>query len=1143
MFKRFSFKTKYLASFLCVAYMGTANSAEPIVVNNAEVTSNYSAYGFHQNAAAEATAGTASHESAVQQSMIIDKNHIQYSAYKSTIDNRLYALKFVNNQWVSAADGDGADGLVETVGDVAPLLDGSTGPLTDDLDYTQYSKTVLLTTGANGEIYLGYIDEVGGTDEVEGVNNLHIFELSTVEGSSSWQLLTTLALMGDGSLDNNADNVHDMELEVDSSGNIYALLNSYRPGLGNSGKLYHGKVTVAKYTKSTSDWQKLGDSKTGITWQSSTNVNILKRYFPSALALSATDDVYIAYSEYLDVFNPADMGLRVKKFDEATQTWDEIGDPDYRHGLIGIERNRDLHKAVYELDMDIAPSGKIFVASHTFLKWLVVVSYDPFEEVEEGESPIWRLPYATGGGVKLDEIDQGVGGRGNFPGNNLSIAVDSNDLPYVAYGEWSDSTDFNSIVLLGIKDELNTDNEIVSNWVSLDIPNAEASSSGTPTTTPTGVNLELGRNNRPYLLYRDEAGEDLSRVLRANVTNSNELIELSVIEEEFDAGNVFLEIDSVGEPSLFANYIFGNHPDVEILNVDHLGKFVASDLEKGKLMLAPEGDFEFGANINFPFLLLDLYAEDIATGDKSHVEPVTVKVSFESSEDPEVLAKRGFAFAAYLCGEDPSKCEINVNENDPILFEYIQSKIEDYTMIGDELPDGVTFDVTDPTASFDGKPSFTSTAGIGDVATYAFSVTANPIEGSLNNGTDIPATPVTIDMTINVTNTPIYVEADYATSEETTISENDFLSVSPTVDIATEFFDIVWDTNSTGEEGEVLGTDYTWLKFDRLTGEISGQSRYIHAGTYRGTVYASGYDEGERDGDRLQFPVEIVVNNVPMNWEVETEADGEFDFTIAENENGTGMFPSEAVQFFYLKAGSTLPDFIRLDLKTGALTITPDFEDESVEPYTFTLVAQGWDEGEGEYQELVHNLTVVHTNAPPSLEKVLGVETEGVNPVFIDLLSLAYDVDAPGNKVSYNGQVQMVFEDDEFYADYTIPDLDEDGNQVIDEDGNPVFLPPVTVPDSDGGRLVVEHTHNGLGTLEVVANGFIYTPSEDDAEVVNISYVLKDNEGQYQDGETAVRVNSIQEANFDHESRAGSMGSLLGLFAFMFIIRLYKRKA
>ena len=1157
MFKRFSFKTKYLTSFLCVAYMCAATAAEPIILNNAEVTTNYSAYGFMPEIPAEEPVtlpiGSASPESAVQQSMIIDRNNIQYSAYKSTIDNRLYALKFVNNQWVSAADGNGVDGLVETVGDVAPLLNGATGPLTDDPDYTESSKTVVLTTGVNGELYLGYIDEVGGSELINGDNNLHIFELITVDGTSSWQLLTTLDLMGDGSLTNSDDNVHDMELEVDSSGNIYALLNSHRPGIAASGKLNHGKVTVAKYTKSTSDWQQIGDSKTAVTF-----FNSNRWFFPSSLALSATDDVYLGYSGYIDFFNPVDMKLRVKKFDEATQTWNEVGDPDARHDLIGVTRNRDLHQAVYGLDMDVAPSGKIFVASHTFLKWLVVVSYDPFEEVEEGESPTWKIPYATAGGVKLDEIDQGVGGRGNYPGYDITIAVNSNGLPYVAYGEWNLNSDNKSIVLLGIQDELNTDNEIVSNWVSLPIPYTEASSSGTPSTTPTGINLVLGRNDRPYLFYRDEAGEDLSRAVRANVSNSTELIELSVVEEEYDAGNVFLEIDGVGEPSLFANYIFGNHPDVDILNIDHLGKFVASDLVNGDLILAPEGDFTVGANINFPFLLLDLYAEDIATGDKSHVEPVTVKVSFEASEDPEVQAKRGFAFSAYLCGEDPSKCEINVNENDPIIFEYIQSKIEGYTMIGGNLPDGVTFDVTDPTASFEGKPSYTSTAGIGDVASYPFSITANPIEGSLNNGTDIPATPVTIEMTLVVTNTPINVEADYATSEAVNINENDFLSVSPTVDIGTEFFDIVWDTNSTGEEGEVVGTDYSWLKFDRLTGEISGQSRYIHAGTYRGTVYATGYDEGERDGDRLQFPVEIVVNNVAMNWTsvtpdgvTYTKPDGELDFSILENETVELGYVNEAVQYFYIKAGSTLPDFITLDLRTGSLAIEPDFEDESVEPYTFTIVAQGWDAGvEGEYAELVHNITVDHANASPSLERVLGAETEGVNPVFIDILGLAYDVDSPGFETSYNGQVFMVYPDDENYADYTIPEYEEDGiTQATDPlTGELLFQDPIKVPNTNGPAFVVENVATDAlgnpvqGTLEVVANGFIYTPSVNDPDVVIISYVVKDNEGQYQNGQTGVRVNSIKEVNYDHASKGGAMGSLLALFAFMLTIRLYKRK-
>ncbi len=1105
MFTRFLFKRNNLVALLCATFMGAANAAPPIILNNAELTTNYSAYGLHQDEDAANPVGLASHSQGEQQSLVIDSNNVKYNAYKSVDDGRIYVLKFVNNRWVSAEDGNGDDGIATTIGDVAPLLNGATGPAVADPIYTKYSKTVLLAAGANGEVYLGYIDEVGGDEEaeIEGDNNLHLFELTTVDNISSWQLLTTLKLSGEGSFDGSIYNVHDMELEVDSQGNVYAALNTYRPALGNSGRVYHGQTKLVKYTKSDNAWHKLGDTYTAVT---SSLIKSMK-FFASSLAISATDDVYYAFSEYVGSLDGANMQLRVMKLDESAGAWNEVGDEVQRHPLIMQTSTKNVHNVVFTLDLAVSPSGKLFLAAHSWSKFLTVTTYDPFEAVDEGGEPRWKLPYSTAGGQRLDQISQTSDDRNIRPPFNLNIAVGSDDLPYVAYGE-NGEVDSKSVVLLGIRDELIGD-EIESNWTVLNIPLAETTTADSSGTTPTYINIALGANNRPHLLYRDDSGNRYSRALRANVRNTSEVIELSVVEEQFDAGNISIEIADIGDSAMFAEYTFGGL---------HLDKFVASDLAKGKITLAEEGDFLVGANINYPYLLLDVFTTELASGDLSHAEPVTVKVSFEASEEPAVQAKRGYAFAAYLCGETPSECTVNINEDDPILFEFIQSKISSHSMVGSDLPDGIAFDVSDPFASFEGKASFTATAGIDDVAEFNFSVTATPIEGALNHGTDIIATPITIDMTINVTNTPIHVEADYLQS----MAENQFLNVMPTVDIAVDYFDIVWDTDNTDSEGEIaasLGTDFSWLKFDRLTGELSGQSRYVHAGTYKGTVYATGYDEGERNeggtDNRLAFDVEIVVDNVPLFWD--TPEGGQFLGVIQENDdyptNDTHI--SEAVQYFYIKAGNPLPAFLTFDIASGVISGKPGFEDESVEPYTFTVVAQGWDEGE--YQELIHNLTVNHRNAPPSLEFVVGVETEGKNPVFIDILTDAYDVDQPGYKDSYDDEVLMVFEDDEFYL--------------------------TMVTDSEGVDLFVEHTHTGFGELEIVSNGFIYTPSVEDPEVVSINYVVKDSLGLYQGGEVVIRVNVLKEVSYSHTSKAGSMGSLLGLFAFMFIIRVYKKKA
>jgi len=1140
--------------------MGAANAVAPIIVNNAEVTNNFSAYSAHiktitaddiTDEEIAASAGISSDADAVQQSLIIDKNNVQYSAYKDE-DGKIFVLKLVNNIWVAAADGDGIDGLPETVGDVAPLLDGSTGIAVDDPVHTRFSKTVLLTTGANGEIYLGYIDEVGGSDvtgqEAEGDNNLHIFELTTVDDFSSWQLLTTLKLGGENSFDGINVNVHDMELEVDSLGNIYAALNSYRPNAApNSGRFYSGLTRVVKYTKNDNTWQTLGDAYTAVVMHAAAN----QRFFPSSLAISTNDDIYYAYVEYIGTIDGSNMSLRVVKFDETAGVWNEVGDAEQRHPIIMNDASTVVHRTTLTLDLAVSPSGKLFLAAAAWIKYLTVTTYDPFEVVDEGKEPIWKVAFPTNGGTRLDNLSQSSGGRNVRPPLNLNIVAGSNDLPYVAYAE-NGLVDSKSVVVLGIVDELNVDNEIVSNWTPLNIPLAEATTAESSGTSPEHINLVLGANDRPYLLYRDESGNDFSRSIRADITNSTEVIELSVTEEEFDAGKVSLEIPELGDPNLFANYTFSNDQFILDLGLDHVALFDDTDLTKGTLTLKQENDFSFGANINFPALSLKVFATDIATLDVSHAEPVLVKVSFQASTDPEVLAKRGFAFKAYLCGEDPTQCTINVNEGDPIIFEYIQSKINSHVLIGDELPEGVTLDITDITedgvidgvildtvASFQGKPSFTTAPGLESGSglnlsqTYNFSVTATPNEGSLINLTDIVATPVTIDMTINVTNTPINVEADYVV----TINENDFLNIVPTTNVAAESFDLVWDESSSEVDSTLVGLDFSWLKFNRLTGALTGQSRFVHAGIYRGTIFASGFDEGEKDGDRLQFPVEIVVTNVPMSWAALSETTESYEENQEEELNDDNV----AVQFFYIKEANSLPDFITLDLTTGQLTLEPDFEDESEEPYTFTVVAEGWDEGE--IQESTKNIIINHRNAPPSLELVLSVETEGVFPVFIDILGPAFDVDEPGNLVSYDGEVFMVFEDDENYAQHDIPAFDDEGIREIDEEGNPAFEAPIPVENSEGDDIFVEHTHTGFGHLEVVSNGLIYTPSVDDPKVVSIFYVVKDNEGLYQEGEVAVRVNVIKDVSFEHSSSAGSMGSLLGLFAFMFVIRIYKRKA
>jgi hypothetical protein len=1069
-------------------------------------------------------------------------------------------MKFVNNRWVPAAgdangEGDlGGDGVLETYGDVAPGIYNSTtfgesAAAREFLDeeaprpWRKSLHSVKLFTGEDENVYLSYVDyklaEERATGESE--NNLRVLKLVVTDGISSWQAMPSLALQNVDDLEIGAENI---DVEVDSVGNMYALLNKV---IGTSVVTvrWWGAITrLVRLPAGADAWSIVGDPFTSVGSDRYGNLT-----FPAEIAISPTNQLYLAMQYTLSPNVSGQHHMHVLSLN-TDDTWTILTASNNQFELrdIGAQARNSLNFGTTGImSLDISDSGKIYLTMHSRGQRLNMATWDPM-----AESPAWRrvLDLPT---TKLNEIFE-VPGRAAWTAPVYTqTQIDKNDIPYIAFkNPLAGGSGTTPLIIMTLRDTIDDSGEIVKEWRGLTIPFSEMTSTGVPgDASATYINLQLGLNDRPHVLYRDGGADGFSRYLVAEVENTNDLVQLSITEQEFFASGIDLEVayDDIWGPNVT--------PDVEwTWNVDskHYDYFDPIELEKGIIKLnstyTPNG-----ASFRFPFLLVDGYAKQ---GDEfSHTkdengeevaEFATFKVNFVPSPDPDVVAAREFAFGSYNCepdgDTDENTCTITMAEGEELLFNFIQSKVQSFTLTG-TLPEGMEFvvDETDPTnqtASFAGKTSYSAAAGIDAPGVYEFSVTGSS-DGSSS----------TVQMTINVTNVLREVTADY----NVTLNELEQVSLKPTSALAVQSYSLELD-------GEI-----SWIRMiSPLTGQVDFAPGYRNAGIYTGVVYAHGFDEPEPEA----FPFTVEVVNVPMSWAVGNTIN--IDMLEGGIQNTT--YDSVAVQRFYLKTvdGESLPDFLRLNPSSGQVIGTAGWEDEG-ESYKFTVVAEGYD---GEYKELVHYLSVFHADAPPIIEATQGAVTEGLNPVSVDLLSQIYDFDGDGYKNSYGDSVYMVEQ------------------QYI------------------GDTLMWSHT--GKGTLEITANGFIYTPytpvtesevrpvddmgedelitlyrpdadlealnlpenreekltlideivaertSPDDGLVV-VTFNVRDGykpTGLIDDPATAIDesktanivqstvpvvVNAIKEQDYKQTSKAGSLGNILALLTMMLLVRVYKRKA
>ncbi|WP_158968105.1 hypothetical protein [Paraglaciecola sp. L3A3] len=1200
-------KKVMIAACICATFIGAANAKAPVILNNAQLTDHYLKAGSHfSEVRTDADdsdivlegefdlTGHASAGQATQQTLTIDSHGVPYSAYLSSAndDNNIYVLKFVNNRWVPAVS--------DASGEVAPVIYGDAAfgvsAVTADgaTPWTTNLPSIQLTTGKDGNVYLAYIDVKAAEDRTAGEseNNLRVLKLVVADGISSWVAMPSVALQNIDIFNIGADYI---DIEVDSKGNIFTLLTKVGDGT-NAAWFTNSTTRLVKLSAGASSWFKVGGPITTLTSQRQNQYHT-----GASIAISPSDELYLAAQTYVGVAGNGSVPFVVQKL-EADNTWTDVGDPDQlRSTMTGMGSNTArAWVASPTSDIEISASGKIYVATMTRQNYLNVITFDPFEEAVGGAVLEWKSPFDILS-TRLDGLNPDYSGANVYAPKYVDLEVGSNDIPYLSFHNFNRGT--SPLEVVTIRDQF-VDGELVKAWVPIIFDTNETTSSSGEV-DPDFLSLALGYNDRPYLLYRDESGDKHSRFLVAEVENSNNLIHLSVTEKEFEAGELKLQ---VSYEDIFGPAVT---PDVELVwnvNGAHYDFFDPIALEDGVITLN-DAVLPDGANFRYPYFLLDVYAKQ--ADETSHTKQengvtvpdyATVKVSFKSSPDPDVVAAREFAFVAYNCepdgDEDENTCTVTMNENEELLFDFIQSKTRHIEIDGN-LPDGLNFDVNDSdptnvTASFSGRTTFTAAAGINSPGVYQFTVTASDTAT-----TTADTESAVVQMTINVVNVERDITADYNLIAD----EGSTYSIKPDSAVAVEYYSYEMDDGN-----------LPWLKLNALNGQLTYKPSFINVGQYSGVVYAHGYDEVEPAA--LPFTIEVI--NIPMVWDFESDLrynvnNNTITTIISENAGFPNFIPTAdstiAVKRFYIKtvAGEALPNFLKLDTATGVIRATPGFEYESNEPYIFTSVAEGYD---GEYKEVTHHVTVTHVNAPPIVEALQGPETDGLEPVLVEVLSQIYDLDTE----QYGDEVYLLTAEDKYshtgkgiltpvangfiYAPHipltelearptdiaaedaliTLyrPDevvnlevlnsadsvsvdadgyaVDITGELILDDNG--AFISPTIddagmvvdavtgLPLSNPNIVVISPRADKLVIIdEIVAD--LTTP--DDGEVT-ITFTVSD--GQFDDGElvevegqVTLLVHAIHEENYKQTSSAGSLGNLLALFALTLLVRVYKRKA
>ncbi|WOH38127.1 hypothetical protein RI844_02515 [Thalassotalea fonticola] len=655
---------------------------------------------------------------------------------------------------------------------------------------------------------------------------------------------------------------------------------------------------------------------------------------------------------------------------------------------------------------------------------------------------------------------------------DIQIKVDASGTPYIVYQDINSRPE-SRIRVLRLQPAL-VDGVLQDIWQEMDISAASLTSADTTTHSHRYNNVVFDKYARPYVVYQDGGtGHDSkSRVLRASVANNSAAMTFSVLENTRFAGQFDLETAELG-----------NVFDDITLSLSGRDKdaFDSAALTQGQLLLKAEA----GAQFTVPSYALNVTATN-SLNETSGEIPVIV--NFIPSEDEDVINARPFAFEVFQCA---TPCDLTLNEGEEIFFEAIKSKISHFELSG-ELPEGAKFNLEDPSVGFTGNTSYKS-AGV-----YPITITAFPVDSESDQA------PIELSLVIIVENVAMAVEvADYSIIQNEMV---DYIN-APTVDAAVESFSITGKPGWVGDEG-----------FNGLNGELKGTPSFEDAGEYTGIVSAHGFD-----GELIEYPFSIIVEQV--NLELRDEA--EQYLPVAENgphfENVLFEYAPDVTAAKYFTI-SGKPGWAVFSPVLGDVTGKPDYTDSG--EYSFTITAFGFDNEEPQVTTV--NLTVTHTNAPPTIAAVPSLTT------IVDIPTMTSDYGTP---VSIDVMPYISDVDSAEYGDVARLVRDADAEQL--EEG------------------VLPYSHDGSGILEQVANGFIYTPKLGDPEIVTVTFHATD------DSTKAVKVNGVIEDKlvitsqsfgikvqvvkkeyFEQSSSGGSWGWLLfGLISILFGARAAKRNS
>ncbi|WP_019026047.1 putative Ig domain-containing protein [Colwellia piezophila] len=1022
------------------------------------------------------TLGVSSTAKAIKQAIVLDANNVVYSAYISDDDDKAYVMKLVDNVWVSA-NPENTTGAVSTVELLAKK---------DEKNATIVKNSSLaLAMGTNNEPHLAYVDENGAVV----IEKLAIDENGM---ATSWQQVAKT----DGV------SAQFLRFKLDSNNNPYVL---YGAGGGST-----ANVTLVKYDIAGSTWSTIGD-------RAITSVKSKGSVAQASFALNSADVPYLA-------FNNGTLGLDNNKVyvqKLVDDIWTTVGT------RTSLATNSGVGQSIRALEFTVSKDDVPYVLAESFATRLSVAKF-----TSDNNEDDWQVI----GGQKINVPFQ-TGGFSSIPAD-IKINVDAQGTPYIVYQDINsrDALPKNRIRVLRLESLL-IDGELTDVWQQMDI--------GDDIIVPTNSyshrynDVVFDSYNRAYVTYQDVGGSSKTKVLRADVeNNTNDEMLFTLDERSADTkylgglGRFDVETDSPVTLEL-VDYddIQDDLKTADLFEIDPVTHELRLKFIDDGRYSNGEDDIQAndGINDNVGYFGVPSYRFKVKATNASGVSgELPVRVEFQEVE--EFKDSRPFEFKVFPTCPDTG-CAININENEVIPFEAIKSKIDHFEVTG-TLPDGVTgFDasgfITETEVDGEvqiqqGKVSYIS-GGTGqaenEVTNYPLTLTAYPNDSAA--GSD----PISLDIVITVSDIEMNVvfngEIDAENPEvevppltpaqaySTILNEKVAYSVIPDTAIALRTF--------------TIENKPEWMQpFDESTGELTGTPSYEQSGEYSGMITGHGFD-----GELVDYPFTITVEHVPLNLVpvfvndvfqdayLSTETNEQDDpnthnvnenldisianiTTVAEDKKYEFTPKGEAGKSFSIEG---IPSWAVFDPDIGLVSGTPSYTDEG--NYSFTITGYGFN---GEAPESVTvDLTVEHTNAPPTIEHIENFTTEENKAISINLM--AY-----------------------------VP--------AVDVDGDTVFLVPDSVQivaDKDGEL--------GIGELTQTQNGFIYTPATGDRSLVIFEFAVSDTNGEiyYVKNKdlprVGINVQAYENQSIEQTSTGGSFGgALLAFFGLIFGARLSKRK-